>query len=158
VIVVKCFLWCVGWPWGGVSENRTGAILGFDTRGLNVKTEKMQGYIRYPPGFWFDLLFKIKEVKVRKCPLRRRVHHNSKDISPGLLIFGVWVGYGVEQFPIEYQSGAILAFTYIFISVSLFTMSFTRCSVTVQMFHRVLIASRGHSVIVLALTVVLIII
>jgi hypothetical protein len=27
------------------------------------------------------------------------------------LIFGVWVGHGVEQFPIENQPGAILAFT-----------------------------------------------
>jgi hypothetical protein len=63
----------------------------------------------------------------------------------------VWVGHGVEQFPIENRPGAILAFTYIFISVSLFTLSFTRCSVTIQMFHRVLIAGRGAFSIVIAL-------
>jgi hypothetical protein len=43
---------------------------------------------------------------------RRRVRNNSIDIWPGLLIFGVWVGHGVEQFPIENQPDAILAFNY----------------------------------------------
>jgi hypothetical protein len=69
--------------------------------------------------------------------------NNSINIWCRLLIFFVWVGHEVEQFPIQNWPGAILAFTYIFTSVSLFTISFTRCSVTVEMFHRVLIAGRG---------------
>jgi hypothetical protein len=49
----------------------------------------------------------------------------------------VWIAHAVEQFPIENQPGAILAFTYIFISVSLFIISFTCCSVAVQMFKNI---------------------
>jgi hypothetical protein len=128
--------------------------------GIRTSTRIHQMLQKWVKIMWLPVVmigptFQDHCVKVRTCPLGRRVRHNSKNIWPRLLIFGVWVSHVVEQFPIENQPIAILAFTYIFISVSLFTISFTRCSVTVQMFHRMLCRPGAFSD-VLALTVVLV--